>query len=530
MDALINALGRTLMHSLWQGALLAVVTMAILLGTRRAAAALRYQLLVSALLVFALATALTFSFELEKAERVAGTARLVRYPDSGGVQAPFGRREAVVSLSALVIGYLTEHSRQLVVLWFLVVLVRGVQLAAGFRTLSHLRRSPLGKVDERWTARLAVLSDRLGVRQVIGMAESALVTVPLVIGHLKPIILIPAGMLTALPPVEIDAIMVHELAHIRRKDYLVNLLQSFLEVIFFFHPAVLWLSSRIRVEREHCCDDIALAHTSNKVSYVRALVACQEFQHRSPAFAMAFHGQRGALLNRVKRITSGSIRTLNVGERATLSVALLLVALFTFAFTQSDSISKAGRSVQKAVTRLSADDHEEPLARLAPLAPRSKIAPPARVAKLAPPDVPALPDRESLVSAPDTSKALSRFKADSIRQSLRPLSNVLSGKLNPMTVVSSPTTLPSARPAPPAAAKTPDTRGLITTDLLRDGIIAADDSSISFKLSNQELIVNGVRQPDEVFTRYRKKFVPPMHGQNTWTLYSNYTTETRTTP
>jgi beta-lactamase regulating signal transducer with metallopeptidase domain len=108
--------------------------------------------------------------------------------------------------------------------------------------------------------------------------------------------------LTALPPSAIEAILVHELAHVGRRDYLINLMVSLIEVIFFFNPAVLWLASLIKAERENCCDDIVVAQTSNKTAYIRALVACQEYHLAVPAYAMALRGHKNHLLNRVTRM------------------------------------------------------------------------------------------------------------------------------------------------------------------------------------------------------------------------------------
>ena len=122
-----------------------------------------------------------------------------------------------------------------------------------------------------WKEKIQQLADELQIRRRIQLLQSEIVQVPVVIGVLKPVILIPLGILSQLPPEQVEAILLHELAHIKRKDYLVNLLQSLAETIFFFNPAVLWVSSLIRDERENCCDDIAIAGTKNKAAFVNAL-------------------------------------------------------------------------------------------------------------------------------------------------------------------------------------------------------------------------------------------------------------------
>jgi beta-lactamase regulating signal transducer with metallopeptidase domain len=167
----------------------------------------------------------------------------------------------------------------------------------------------------------------MGITSAIQIMESGIAKVPMVIGHLKPLILVPLGMLASLPQAELEAILIHELAHIRRKDYLVNILQSLLEIIFFFNPAVLWTSSLIKREREHCCDDIAIATASSKVIYIKALVACQEYMHEQPAYAMALNGEKKHLLSRVKRLAVNDRKPITYVEKSILATCILTVAL-----------------------------------------------------------------------------------------------------------------------------------------------------------------------------------------------------------
>ena len=119
---------------------------------------------------------------------------------------------------------------------------------------------------------LHALSARLGVKQVVRLLESSLVEVPTVIGWLKPVILLPIATVNSLTVSQLEAILAHELAHIRRADYVVNVLQSVIETLLFYHPAVWWISSVVRQEREHCCDDLAASISGDKAGYVTALV------------------------------------------------------------------------------------------------------------------------------------------------------------------------------------------------------------------------------------------------------------------
>ena len=167
----------------------------------------------------------------------------------------------------------------------------------------------------------------------------------MVIGHLKPVIIVPVGLLIALSAEEVEAILIHELAHIRRRDYLVNMLQSGMEIVFFFNPAVLWVSKLIKTERENCCDDLAVAQNNNKINYIRALVSCEEYQASVPAYAMGFPGEKNSLLSRVKRIVSNRNYSLNLFEKTILAVCLVLFGLGVSAFTAREHIQKVVKSV-----------------------------------------------------------------------------------------------------------------------------------------------------------------------------------------
>ena len=133
---------------------------------------------------------------------------------------------------------------------------------------AHARRTAGRATWQRMATRL---SRRLHIGRAITLLESALVDVPTVIGWLKPVVLLPASALAGLSPQQLEAILAHELAHIRRHDYLVNLLQTLVETVLFYHPAVWWLSRRIRIERENCCDDLAVSLCGDPVAYAQAL-------------------------------------------------------------------------------------------------------------------------------------------------------------------------------------------------------------------------------------------------------------------
>jgi bla regulator protein BlaR1 len=357
-DYVIKALCTTLIHSLWQGLLLAAVAGMIIICTRKSTPVRRYNLLIGALAFFTVAVGFTFVVQLQK--ETLNSAIVIKdvHPAISNTNTVNLNKIALPKATRTInegqiYSFLNNHSYTIVMVWFLIVFARSLQLMTGLHGLHHLRSKQIFAVDEAWENRVKDLAEKLGIKQIVSIAESGIAKVPMVIGHLKPLILIPVGLMTALSTAEIEAILVHELAHIRRRDYLVNLLVSLMEIIFFFNPAVLWISSLIKTERENCCDDIAVAQTSSKVNYIRALVSCQEYQLNAPAYAMAVTGHKNHLMSRVKRMVSNNNQSLNVMEKSLLAVCLVTAGLLTTAFSNADKINKMVVTASKAVVHAS---------------------------------------------------------------------------------------------------------------------------------------------------------------------------------
>ena len=160
---------------------------------------------------------------------------------------------------------------------------------------------PFGRVRgaAAWQERLAALSAAVRLSAPVVLLESCRVDVPLVVGWFRPVILIPLGLLAGMPPEHVEAILLHELAHIRRRDYLVNLLQAVAENLLFYHPAVWWISGVIRAERENCCDDLVVAVRGNAYDYAVALTSLEENRWTGEP-ALAATG--GNLMKRIHRL------------------------------------------------------------------------------------------------------------------------------------------------------------------------------------------------------------------------------------
>ena len=214
-----------------------------------------------------------------------------------------GNPVEIPAASAIRFGWLTDPLERwlpwMVGTWALGVGCLSLRLAWGWHVVRKLRVGGTETLDEHWLERFDRLRQSLGVAFPVRLLCSASATVPMVIGWLKPVVLVPAGLLTGLSTEQLEALLAHELAHIRRHDYLVNLLQNAVETLLFYHPAVWWVSGQIRKEREHCCDDLAAA-CGGALEYARALTALAELRQSSPALGLAANG--GSLLARIRRL------------------------------------------------------------------------------------------------------------------------------------------------------------------------------------------------------------------------------------
>src|SRR5439155_25938376 len=184
--------------------------------------------------------------------------------------------------------------------WLLGVAILLGRMAGGLWHVRRLHQMALATLSSPWQTACRRLAYRLGLPAAAHVIESTLVDVPTVVGWLRPAILLPVAALAALTPAQVDAILAHELAHVRRHDYLVNLLQTIAETLLFYHPAMWWLSGCVRAEREHCCDDMAVRICGDAVGYACALAELEAWRMRPGLLAVAATG--GSLLDRVRRI------------------------------------------------------------------------------------------------------------------------------------------------------------------------------------------------------------------------------------
>jgi bla regulator protein blaR1 len=332
---LTQALCLTLVHSLWQGFLAAVAAGIIILSTRKSRAAVRYNLLTADLVLFLLVAGFTFFHELGGgsgpvtgrifAEEETGILSVLQQPASTGAASSPGIVEQFET-------FLQTHASTVVIIWMFCLLGQLVQLTGGLYHLGQLRRRRVFAPAAGWQERLQALAKRLGIERPVSLIESVRVKVPVTFGFLKPSILVPLGLLANLPADQVETILLHELAHIRRNDYLANLLLHLAEAVFFFNPGVRWIASLVREEREACCDDMVLMGTADRNSYFDALVAFGEFAVSGQRYGLQLSKDKTDLLWRIRRMLNQENKKLHIMEKTILIIgltALLAVGLFS---------------------------------------------------------------------------------------------------------------------------------------------------------------------------------------------------------
>ncbi|HWC00331.1 MAG TPA: GWxTD domain-containing protein, partial [Bryobacteraceae bacterium] len=287
----IQTLAGALAHFLWQGALIAMLLAAARRLTRQASARLRYALACMAMAGMLLSFASTLVL-LRPQDR---TIRAISVPSS----APAAASSSIAAPAIPPAPDRADFLRWIVPVWMAGVLVFYGRTARNWIAAQRLRRRAAFPAPEIWQERLRTLCGRLRLATPVVLLESWLAEVPVVIGFLRPVILVPAGLFSGLPPEQLEAILIHELEHIRRHDYLINVLESLVEGLFFYHPAVWWVSRTVRAEREHCCDDRAAALVGSAWAYASALAALEQSRSAGDAVLAATGGD---LLQRIRRL------------------------------------------------------------------------------------------------------------------------------------------------------------------------------------------------------------------------------------
>jgi bla regulator protein BlaR1 len=284
-----HKLGWVLLHSIWQGGVVAIIYVVLRSVSRRCSADVRYLIACAALLCIAASPILTLFYLLP-----AQVSPHIEFDVASIFRTGFPATSHGVQVHSAAPWSFGDWNRFFdpVVPWLVVTWVGGVTLLSlrwlqGYWWVRHLRTVQTMPLDAAWLELLEDLKIRFKVSRSVRLVSSALAEVPMVIGWLRPVILLPASSLTGLTPAHLQAILAHELAHVRRCDYLVNWLQNLVETVMFYHPAVGWISGCIRQEREHCCDEMVVRICQDRLMYARALFRLEELRGMPARLAFA---------------------------------------------------------------------------------------------------------------------------------------------------------------------------------------------------------------------------------------------------
>lgn len=320
-DRVVATLFVTFLHTLWQGALVAGVAWAGLWALRDRRPEARYAWSVASLAILVALPLVTAAW-VSRPTADPGPPPVAIRPSGIATGAP----ETPGPADAAAESHLRADARGtplagdppapgptladraapwIAALWLLGALALLARNLGGWLLVRHRILERGSPVDDPWPGVLRDLAVRLKIRRPVRLLASDDVPVPLVAGWLRPIVVVPASLMTGVSAGTIEALLAHELAHVRRHDYLVNLLQIAAESALFFHPAVWWLSTRIRDEREHCCDEVAARAVGERITYARALV--EVAGRLSGRRLVAASG--GSLLERVRRLTDADPRS-----------------------------------------------------------------------------------------------------------------------------------------------------------------------------------------------------------------------------
>jgi len=331
-EHLAYAISWTVIHSLWQASLIALIMSWFLNRYKNEDAIIRYRIAYAALIFVFLGAILTFTvyygFDLQN----ANTLVLLNYTIGSTTPVETEAGSVISHLGA----WLSHNVELLASMWVLGVMLFFVKLSGSYLFASQLKRKNADFISDSVYKELVELKNKLGIQRYVHLAESAKINTPMLIGFFKPVILFPIGLINHLSIEETQAILAHELAHIKRNDFFHNLILSVIEMLFYYHPAVWWISANVRMERENCCDDVAMKLIGNKSIYAKTLLKIEELKTtKIPSVAIPLSRNKNQLLHRISRIVNQPQTKNQIRERL-VATCLLFSFFFGFGSTAMD--------------------------------------------------------------------------------------------------------------------------------------------------------------------------------------------------
>ncbi|MBX2821042.1 MAG: M48 family metalloprotease [Rhodothermaceae bacterium] len=340
---LFDVIGSALLQFIWQGALIAILLALFLILTKKTSPNVRHFVSWLALGVMVALPAISIWQAAPEAMHIAernelrsvlidqfhlldnegvvarnGASSLEKIPAEAEFVAPSKAEESGFSWA-----WFPDAKHYFALFWLIGVMVMSLRLAGGCWWIHRLKGSLSHPVPDELHQTFKRLIERAGIRQHVLIKQTTSVASAMLIGWLKPAVLLPMSVVSEMSTDHIEAIMAHELAHVKRYDYLFAGLQAFIETVLFYHPAVWWVSRQIRIEREHCCDDLAVRILDDRARYARALYELEHKRTGLQRLALSIHD--GSLLERIRRVAAGSGKN-QQSRRMRPSLSSILVA------------------------------------------------------------------------------------------------------------------------------------------------------------------------------------------------------------
>lgn len=323
---IMHSLGMTLLHSLWQILTVYIILRIVLSLLKSNDSSSKYNISAISMLMILGFAIITFSIyeRMDNKDESLIFYHLTKFNETGPDEVmsypiPFAQ-ELGITPQKTIPDYLP---------WFVLTYAIGIiflsfRLSFGLIYLKKYRYTGIVQISEELEKLFFKLQKQLKIRRKVSIVESVLIRVPFVLGYLKPVVIVPAGILLNLPFNQVEVILAHELAHIKRNDFLINIIQSVVELLFFYHPFIYLISKHIRDERENCCDDIALNYCNDSTQYVNALANMESVRMNLSHSAIAFVKKKNNLLKRVSRILKPNVMKTKLSDR--IYAGLIVVA------------------------------------------------------------------------------------------------------------------------------------------------------------------------------------------------------------
>jgi len=354
---IVSTIGWTIIHSLWQGLLISLLLATILIFIDKKNTRLRSTISYFAL-IFLFTISMRTYIDLDKSQRknfnIVNSDKPISSMDISAennetfvTPVTSGKQKSVISEYRVMFqNFITTHINFIVLVWFLGIILLSIRLLGGIFYTQRLKFHEVTSTNNYWDNKLADLCTKFEIPNSVKLLQSKLVKFPITIGYFKPVILLPIGLISGIPNDQLEIILAHELAHIKRADYILNIFQSIIEVLFFFNPAVWWISKTIRKEREFLCDDLAIEACGNSITLAKALLFVQNSDYTKTKIAMAAIGNKNSLMGRIKRMKHSNKEKNALSATLTIILMLLLVTFMACSQLNSEIVSKGNNSAQ----------------------------------------------------------------------------------------------------------------------------------------------------------------------------------------